>query len=134
MVQRDLGTLSQRPHRPGKRITAAVVRYTRRRGDADDSESRDGTGSGLIPPPSLIDAWLLRRFPGRFLDEIDTQMDWARFMRAVKAEAVERVEDKRAMQLTGKLKAKDLSEDDWAAIKRHDEVLEAEDQGSGWVI
>jgi len=61
-------------------------------------------------------------------------MDWARFMRAVKAEAVERVEDKRAMQLTGKLKAKDLSEDDWAAIKRHDEVLEAEDQGSGWVI
>lgn len=73
-----------------------------------------------------MDAWLLRRFPGRFLDEIDTQMDWARFMAAVKAEATERVEDRREMQMTGKLKAKDLSAADWEAIKRHDELLEEE--------
>ena len=70
-----------------------------------------------------MDAWLLRHFPGRFLEEIDTQMDWHRYMRAVAAAAAERIEDKRALQMSGKLKATDLDAATWEAIQLHDKLM-----------
>ena len=70
----------------------------------------------------MIDAWMLRRFPGRTLEELDT-VDWFRFMRALEAERIEKIEERRELHVTGKLEAKDLSTDDWESIKRHDELL-----------
>jgi hypothetical protein len=66
-----------------------------------------------------VDAWLLRRFPGRTLDEIDG-MNWPRYLRALEAERIEQVEDRRALYLAKKLKSEDLTPDDWTAIQQHD--------------
>ena len=70
----------------------------------------------------MIDAWLLKRFPGRTLEELDS-IDWFRFMRALEAEKIERVEEKLELMTSKKLKAKDVSAADHKALIRHDELL-----------
>lgn len=60
---------------------------------------------------------MLRRFPGRTLDELD-QMDWLRFWRAIEAERIEQLEDRRSAFLAGKLK--DLPAEDWEQIAEHE--------------
>ena len=65
---------------------------------------------------------MLKRFPGRTLEELD-RMNWFRLMRALEAERIQGIEERRELQITGKLKAKDLSASDWEAIKEHDELL-----------
>ena len=67
-----------------------------------------------------MDAWLLRRFPNRTLDELD-RMDWPRYLRALEAEKIEAVEDRRALFLTKKIDADAMTPDDWQAIQKHDE-------------
>lgn len=67
-----------------------------------------------------LDAFLLRKFPGRTLDELD-QMDWPRFLRAMEAEAIIRVEEKRSAFFRGDVKT--MSEDEWTMIVEHDELV-----------
>jgi len=50
-------------------------------------------------------------------------MDWYRFMRAVEAEHMERIEERRELQVSGDIKSTDLTADEWAAIRRHDDIL-----------
>ena len=90
----------------------------------DEPGDGDGDSPRLDVPDALLDAWLLRYFPGRFLDEIDTAMDWPRFLAAMEAGAAERIEERRDMLMEKKLKQSDLSAEDFAAIARHDELLE----------
>ena len=66
---------------------------------------------------------MLQRFPGRFLDEIDEGMDWFRLLRAVEAEHIERVEDRRDMHNKKQIKAKDISQADWDSILEHDQIV-----------
>ena len=73
---------------------------------------------------ALLDSWLLQHFSGRFLDEIDTQMDVFRFLRAVQARSIERIEQVRKDQIKGKIKAADTSGDEWKQIKRHDLLVD----------
>jgi hypothetical protein len=47
-------------------------------------------------------------------------MDWGRFLRAIEAQAIERVEEKR---VRGIEKPDSLDADDWAAIAEHDELI-----------
>ena len=65
----------------------------------------------------------MRRFPGRFPNEIDEQLDWFRFLRAVESEHIERIEDKREMQIKGEIKPTDLLTSEWESILEHDEIL-----------
>lgn len=50
-------------------------------------------------------------------------MDWGRFLAAMNVDQVRIVEEKRLMQIQGLLKSDQLSEADWAAIARHEEIL-----------
>jgi len=68
----------------------------------------------------LIDAWLLRNFPGRTLDELD-RMDWGRYMRAIEAAQIELIEKRRAALLSGK--ATELTPDEGEAILEHDRLM-----------
>jgi len=63
---------------------------------------------------------MLRRFPGRTLDELD-RMDWPRYLRAIDAENIEAVEERRRLMLAGKIGKDGMTPDDWAAIRQHDE-------------
>ena len=67
----------------------------------------------------MIDAWLLRRFPGRTLEELD-QMDWGRLNRALEAGRIERLEELRSIGTNDPSK---VDPDDWAAIAELEELL-----------
>lgn len=97
---------------PGKRVRAGVIRYLR------DSDTRPEFDD------ALIDAWLLRKFPGRTLDELDC-MDWFRFQRATEAQHLIDLEAKLTGYHSGNLKDSDLSEAEWAEIRDNDLLLEA---------
>ncbi len=64
---------------------------------------------------------LLRKFPGRTLDELD-RMDWMRYQRAMEAQRVIDVEGRRAAFTSGNLEELDTA--DWEAIRLHDQLLE----------
>lgn len=67
-----------------------------------------------------MDAWLLRKFPGRTLEELDG-MDWGRFNRAMEAGRIEYIEDRRALGVEEPAK---LSAEEWAEIAELDELWE----------
>lgn len=80
----------------------------------------------FLPPDDLLDAWLLKGFPGRFLEEIDSAMDWNRYLRSLEAERVEQIEARRILYLAGKIKADDISDGEWLAIDAHDAMMSDE--------
>lgn len=69
---------------------------------------------------------MLRRFPGRTLEELD-QMDWARYMRAMEAEKVMVAEEQRSAFLGGHIKT--MSESMWNVIAENEEILRKYDDG-----
>jgi len=69
---------------------------------------------------------LLRQFPGRFLDEIDTQMDWPRYLRALAAQRIAGIE---ARRVNGIADPEKLTAEDREAIQEHDELLRDFDDG-----
>lgn len=71
----------------------------------------------------MIDAFLLRQFPGRTLDELDG-MDWPRYVRAKEVERVTAIEDRRRQFLAGDLAANSITDDEWDAITEHDELMQ----------
>jgi len=70
-------------------------------------------------PPALLDAWLLREFPGRTLEELEG-MDFGRWWRAIAARSVLKVEEARALQLQGKYTP---TPEEWQAIRRNDRAV-----------
>jgi hypothetical protein len=62
-----------------------------------------------------MDAWLLKRFPGRLLEEID-EMDWLRYSRALEAQYIDDIED---LRISG---GNDLSTEQWQEIKNNDAI------------
>ena len=85
---------------------------------------RDSEGGGQ-PTDAVIDAWLLRKFPGRTLDELD-QMDYARYLRALEAPEIRDIEQMRKVYLS-KNAPKEQDADIWAAIRNHDRLLGSHD-------
>jgi len=67
----------------------------------------------------LFDAWLLKKFPGKTLEELDG-IDYGRFMRAIDAEWIEHVEERRVLQMAGKA---EFTEAEAYAIEAHEEIL-----------
>ena len=64
---------------------------------------------------------LLRKFPGRTLDELD-RMDWMRYQRAMEAQRILDIEGKRAAFTSGDRES--LSTDEWAVVLENDRLLE----------
>jgi hypothetical protein len=71
-----------------------------------------------------LDWWLLQRFPGRTLEELDN-VDWLRLQRALEVGRIVDVEAKNALYLEGKLKADAFKPREWQAIQEHDRLYEA---------
>lgn len=67
-----------------------------------------------------MDAILLRKFPGRTLEELDL-MNWPRYMRAMEAERIMQVEEKRLALLGGHIKT--MTPDEWELIAENEELL-----------
>jgi len=67
----------------------------------------------------------LQHFAGRFLDEIDTEMDIFRFLRALQARGIERIEQTRKEHIKGKIKPDAISSEEWKQIKAHDAKIES---------
>ena len=93
----------------GKSSAAGIVQWSRNR------------EAGLIPAP-VFDFILLDRFPGRTLEELD-QMDTGRYLRALEAKEMVRIERRRQAFLDGALSAGDIAPDDWQAIREHDQLV-----------
>lgn len=70
----------------------------------------------------MLDAHLLREFPGRTLDELD-RMDWPRYIRAKEVERVAAIEARRKQFLAGDLAANALTADEWDTISEHDALM-----------
>lgn len=64
---------------------------------------------------------LLRKFPGRTLDELD-RMDWMRYQRAMEAQRILDIEAKRAAFTSGDLES--LTVDEWLVVQENDRLLE----------
>ena len=71
-------------------------------------------------PQAYWDAYLLQRFPGKTLEELDG-LDWGRLMRAHQVRHIDQVEEVREMYLKGKYKPKP---EEWAAVLRHDRLIQ----------
>lgn len=94
-----------------------------RRYEAHLAKRENAPREVILPPDELLDAWLLRRFPGRTLDELDTLMDWNRFLRSLEAERAEQIEVRRSLYLANRIKADEISAAEWDVIDAHDAMM-----------
>jgi hypothetical protein len=51
-------------------------------------------------------------------------MDWGRYLRAMEAEHIGNIEEKRQAQISGIIEPKDVNAAEWEAIQEHTEWLE----------
>ena len=89
----------------------------------DEEDADDDANPPPSAPDSLLDSWLLQHFPGRFLDEIYEQMDVFRFLRALKARNIENIESLRKRFRDKKIKAEDITSEQWLDIQKHDRII-----------
>ncbi len=71
-----------------------------------------------VLPPVLLDAWLMRQFPNRTLEELDN-LDFGRLWRVLACQAVLRAEDVRDLQMQGKYEPTPA---EWRMIRRNDRL------------
>lgn len=72
-----------------------------------------------------LDWWLMQRFPGRTLEELDG-IDWLRLQRAEEVGRIVAIEQRlRAWhkRKTADKRADEFTTDEWRIIKRHDEWM-----------
>lgn len=72
-------------------------------------------------PAPEWDAWLLSKFPGRTLEELDA-VDIPRLLRATRVQEIDRVESMRRLAVRAGSQSK-LEPSDWRAIRRHDRLI-----------
>ena len=76
----------------------------------------------------MLDWWLMERFPGRTLEELDS-VDILRLFRAHEVGRIVDVERKRAAFLGERIKAEDIPDSEWKMITRHDRLMKLVDNG-----
>lgn len=69
----------------------------------------------------FLDWWLLQKFPGRTLEELDG-MDWLRLQRALEVDDVVRVEERHRQYQAKELKK--LTPREYARVQWHDELMD----------
>lgn len=80
-----------------------------------------------------IDWWLMQKFPGRTLEELDN-IDWLRLRRAMEVGRIVDVEAKNALLIEGKLKADAIRPAEWRMIERHNELYDAWESAHGGAV
>lgn len=70
-----------------------------------------------------FDWWLMQKFPGRTLEELDG-MDWLRLQRALEVGRIVELEGKNTLVTEGKLPADALTSREWAQIQRHNAIFD----------
>ena len=119
--------------RTGKRIRAAVIARERDGGDDDPDDSRaDDDVSALrgiaeavylSENREYLDYWLMQKFPGRTLEELD-RIDWLRLQRALEVGRIVELEAKNTLVTEGKLPTESLTSREWAQIQRHNALFD----------
>ena len=127
--------------RVGFQVRAAVIARQRLAGsvatDDEDDDSRDdddlleqataergiAEAQFLASNRAWVDYWLMQRFPGRTLEELDG-VDWPRLMQAVDVEHIVAIETRRKQFIDGDIKRKHLSDRELTEFDRHDRLLE----------
>ena len=71
-------------------------------------------------PPAVLDAWLLEKFPGKTLEELDS-IDFARYWRAMAVQRVQMIERLRDLQQQDKYTP---TASEWTQILRHDRCMD----------
>lgn len=75
-----------------------------------------------------LDWYLMQKFPGRTLEELDT-LDWLRLQRALEVGRIVELEQRHVLVMNGKLKADALNAWEWAQVRRNTALYE--DSGGG---
>ena len=70
-----------------------------------------------------LDFWLMQKFPGRTLEELD-RIDWLRLQRALEVGRIVELEAKNTLVTEGKIPAESLTAREWAQIQRHNALLD----------
>ena len=70
-----------------------------------------------------FDWWLLQKFPGRTLEELDG-IDWLRLQRALEVGRIVELEGKNTLVTEGKLPAESLTDQEWRQIRRHNALFD----------
>lgn len=72
----------------------------------------------------FVDWWLLQKFPGRTLEELDG-IDWLRLQRAMEVEEVVRIEERNRQYHAKEIKR--LTPREYARVRWHDELVGDDD-------
>ena len=80
-----------------------------------------------------LDWWLMQRFPGRTLEELDN-VDWLRLRRAYEVGRIVDIEAKNALVLDGKLDGDALQPHEWQTIRRHNALYEEWESAHGGAV
>lgn len=118
------------PQATRKFSRASIVRSQRREDAGHDGRSDDPDpdelGRAVVAfvgnNQALLDHWLLERFPGRTLEELDG-VDWLRLERAQEVGRIINAERKRQQWLDQKLTAESITDDEWREIERNDRLV-----------
>jgi hypothetical protein len=75
---------------------------------------------------AYIDWWLLQRFPGRTLEELDA-VDWLRLQRAMEVDRIVEAEQRRRAYVESG-GAGEVDADDWRMWEHHDKLLGVDEE------
>ena len=70
-----------------------------------------------------LDWWLMQKFPGRTLEELDN-IDWLRLQRALEVGRIVDLEAKNTLVTEGKLPAESLTAREWRQLQRHNALFD----------
>jgi hypothetical protein len=76
---------------------------------------------------AYIDWWLLQRFPGRTLEELDA-VDWLRLQRAMEVDRIVEAEQRRLAYIEAGGEG-EVDDDDWRMWEHHDRLLGVKGDG-----
>lgn len=71
---------------------------------------------------AYIDWWLLQKFAGKTLEELDA-IDWPRLQRAMEVDRIVEAEQRRRLYIDGKLDQDDIDDSEWVMWARHDVLV-----------
>jgi L-fucose isomerase-like protein len=77
------------------------------------------TAAIRVMPAAVLDAWLLEKFPGKALEELDG-IDFARYWRALAVQNMRAIERLRDLQQQDKYQP---TPGEWRQILRHDALV-----------
>ena len=76
----------------------------------------------LAQNEAYIDWWLLQKFPGRTLEELD-KLDWLRLQRAMEVDRIVEAEQRRRLYVDGRIDKDAVTTAEWEMWEYHDRLV-----------